>query len=200
MAPAENCVKYAEGQRCMSDFWCPEGLQCSKKSRQCTTALLPPQDRFPAAPRLKPCSITLDCDYILWCLNGVCLPRALGWSCGPTRLAVHVLRCIEGVQVLGTEGMLRNDEFECYLGMGCRSGRCAVFQLGDKCDSDAGCPPLSRCDIDSRICIRPGRGEVCESSAQCQGELRCVPFKYGRGLCATSKSFSFSMCVVRDFK
>lgn len=121
-----KCVTSAEGQRCSSDFWCPTGFLCSRKSRQCTSDLVPEKDRFPPTPRSKPCSSTLDCDYSVRCLNGVCLPRSMDFVCKDDLFnrAEPRMRCFAGVQVVGAEGQPWESKYPCFLWLTCRDGLC----------------------------------------------------------------------------
>lgn len=181
---SRKCVGSAEGQRCLSDFWCLEGTQCSKKSQKCTSSVVPPEDRFPATPRSNSCSSMMDCAMHLRCFNGVCVPEKMGTACtnSPIRPESH-MRCTGGVQVVGTAVRPCNSSYQCFHGLTCRFGRCAPIKLGDECDELSGCPPLSLCHYNGvrSICSRPGRGEKSKNSKQCKGNLRCVQHKRGGG-------------------
>lgn len=95
---SKKCTKSAEGQRCNSNYWCPAGFRCSKKSGTCRKGLIPPAERFPAVWRASSCQWVTDCKNGFYCRNGVCLPHTLGWACKGYRFQGGTA-CIGGVIV-----------------------------------------------------------------------------------------------------
>lgn len=75
---SKYCVKSVEGQRCQSDYWCPEGYLCSKKTWECTASIVGQVDRFRPVARAMKCISSTDYYTTEACINGVCLPFNLG--------------------------------------------------------------------------------------------------------------------------
>lgn len=189
------CVRFAQGSRCSSDFWCLNGLQCCKLTRECTLGYVPPRYRFPPVPCSSKCSSSLDFAGKMMdgrCLNGVCLPHRLAWPCDDIRKPSGLgFRCILGVQVPGIKDRACENEFQCLNGMTCRSGKCAERRIGEQCFGSSDCSRFSRCETSRTkwACTRPGRGEESERSEQCKDTLRCIPNKvlsHRGGLCAVA--------------
>lgn len=186
---SKKCVKTAEGEPCQSNFVCPADMQCSKATLRCTAGVVPSELRFPPMTRMPQCKLTTDCGGLAACINGVCLPARLGDPCdnGSRREP-----CIDGVANEGIEGQQCTYPGNCFIGMTCRGGQCAPSNTGDKCRHHYNCPPPARCNEDE-ICVRPGRGEVCENSVQCTDGLQCLQLN-GKGLCSKPSPDAPSAC------
>lgn len=181
------CAKSAEGQRCLSNFWCPTGAQCHMYNRKCTFGIVPPRARFPPVTRSQKCRWLTDCSYGTPCINGICLPRMLAWTCTPPGFAIGA-HCdpSTGIQVEGTLGKPCGSTRQCFIGLSCDGGTCKPSQVGSICSSRYNCPKNLYCNQSK--CFKPRRGEVCGSHSHCQLGQSCIKGGYSGdpGACSSA--------------
>lgn len=184
---SKRCVKAVEGQRCLSDCWCPEGYRCSKKTRKCTDGLVGAADRFPSVLRAWKSAVTTDCYLQDACINGICFPHRHGRACEKFRLGMdRGLACRGGVAVEATEGVQCANMDQCVTGSTCRDFRmCSPSKPGDRCRGDFNCPQSARCH--NWRCVLPPlrRGEFCGKRSQCRNGHLCKLFGHTHGLFST---------------
>lgn len=193
-----KCTRFAEGQPCNSDIWCPPHAFCSKRTKTCTyeRALLPMSHRV---LRSTTCKDEYDCLEHERCINGVCLNHLLHTKCSSQESCPSELRCINGIceaAGLGAECSLSTLSImhgKCYPGLRCLSNRCVYSQLGDSCFESDTCTYGSTCI--SGKCIAGSPGVQCADDNDCSNLLSCV-----EGICSkNSQNFQRSF-VLREKK
>ncbi len=177
------CTRSAVGQRCRSNYWCPAGLECHMYTNRCARPSdVPARARYPAVRRAPKCHTRVDCPQQtigavrnMFCLNGVCLPRSLGWTCFSSSRYDGTF-CDGGIEIEGTLGKRCQFSRHCLFGLVCENGTCVKSAINSACGSDYNCQRGQVCDImqTPNVCAISGRGGECRSNAQCKRPLRCV--------------------------
>eukprot|EP00171_Calliarthron_tuberculosum_P019099 IDg19099t1 len=161
------CTKSAEGQRCLSNYWCPRRSVCRKSTKRCTFAVdsVPVWDRFPEVNRAPTCNLNTDCRkmYSPSCVNGLCLPTTLGWTCNSE--PQNGASCVNGLVVEGAAGMPCKRPRHCLVGFTCVKGKCEKYSPAAICETDHNCPKGYYCGGYPFRCIKDGKW--CRENAGC---------------------------------
>lgn len=128
-----RCARNSEGQRFESDFWCPKGASCERRSKTCTYNITTriDTDFIAVNSRAVACKTKSDCLYgevkglTLYdteCLNGVSLPVSIGENCtGLTYGLTNQMDCVQDKNTPRTLGNSCKIGPQCYQGLTCEN-------------------------------------------------------------------------------